>query len=94
MKYHVSPVDNLHRIGIMVGKPTTCSVWKKSQHVYVGSLNYIFTQYLKYAPKQRYYLYEVDVEGLYLEKLPAGEQWRTHQVIPERVELIGVVYND
>jgi hypothetical protein len=74
--YHASRNPNLCTAGIRTGQTTLCSIFRKSTHIYVGTLNYIHEQYLKYCPMGTYYIYEIDIEHE-LEPLPAKGQWRT-----------------
>jgi hypothetical protein len=83
--YHASRNPDLCATGIKIGKPTSCSIYRKSKHVYVGTLDYINNQYLKYCPKGTYYIYEIDIEHN-LEPLLAKGQWRTTSALfPKRI---------
>lgn len=79
--YHASRISNLIELGIRINSPTSCSVFKKSKHVYVGTLEYILNQYLTYCPKGLYYIYEIEVDLTGFEELPAKGQWRTTQTL-------------
>ena len=83
--YHASRNSNLCAAGIQVGQSTSCSIYRESKHIYVGTLKYIHEQYLKYCPKGTYYIYEIETD-LQLEPLPAKGQWRTTDILfPKRV---------
>jgi hypothetical protein len=87
--YHASKLGDLERTGLQTGTPTLNNRLTKSQKIYLGTLNYVKTQYARYTKPGTYYIYEVDTEGLDLEEFMLGEQWRTGQnVAPGRLKKI------
>lgn len=54
--YHISRQVNLDLKGIEASSETTVTK-NESGWIYLGTLKYIKTQYLKYAPKGTYFLY-------------------------------------
>ena len=91
--YHASPIPNLDKIGIDPNAEPHVSSQKQGW-VYLGSLNYIYTQYMAYAKTGTYYIYQVDVTGLTLDDDLAGDQVRTRDYInPSRVTVNTSVHN-
>lgn len=84
--YHASRNPDLLQLGIKKNQPTSCSIYDLSMHVYVGTLDYIYNQYLKYCPKGTYYIYEIEVDLNDFEELPAKGQWRTTKdLMPQKI---------
>lgn len=78
--YHASPFDNLDQIGIDPNaKPHVSG--QRQEWAYLGSLDYIFRQYLRCAKTGIYYIYWVKAEGLNLDCNLAGDQVRTQDYI-------------
>ena len=64
--YHASPFPELHKTGININcKPTCCK--NSISAVYLGSLEYLDSQYFRYCPKNVYYIYETSVDDYRLE---------------------------
>jgi hypothetical protein len=85
MWYHASPVDNLHVVGIRPRSQPRVTR-HRTDFVYLGSLNYIYDQYFKYCGRGRFWIYEVDIEGLIFDDNLAGEQIRLRNtILPARV---------
>jgi len=91
MWFHASPINNLHEIGLIPGKKPTVTK-RATPWTYLGSLNYIKSQYLKYAPKGKYYIYEVFDDIVIDDTKLAGEQIRTCKPI-QNLKLIGEIFN-
>ena len=90
--YHASPKDNLDAIGLSPNQTPVNKYIKnkRSEYIYLGSKNYIFTQFFNYTGPGIYSLYEINTSGLNLEPLPTGEQWRTTDPIEtNRIKKIG-----
>ena len=85
MWYHLSPTRDLDIQGIspgtVVGKAVAAR--KPMPHAYLGTLEYIETQYLSYVPRGTYHLFRVTTEGLVLQAVPAGpNQVKVSDTIP------------
>lgn len=79
--YHASPVSNLHVTGLIPGSDPQTSRWRMP-HTYLGSLDYLLSDFFNYCKPGLYYLYSVDVSTTTLEEWDApGEQWRTTEAI-------------
>ena len=91
--YHVSPIGNLHTEGIKSGVRPNVGRYS-SPWVYLGTLDYIFTQYFSYAPKGRYFLYEVNTEGLKLEYPTEGQAKILGNISAQRIRLIKEIHNN
>ena len=92
--FHASPKDDLHITGIdPAAKPLVSR--RVQNYVYFGSLDYIEDQYLRYAPKGDYYVYEIDTGGLSIDPTElAGEQIRTWDFVKSNaVTLYGLAKN-
>lgn len=83
---HASPIENLDNVGIKCLAAPLVS-YRKSPYVFLGTMDYLISQYFKYAPKGRYYLYSVDIVGLTVDTSPAGEQIKVlGNIGPGRIE--------
>lgn len=82
--YHASQRPDLMKRGIVAGAPHVS--YGQQSAVYLGTYDYVIEDYLDYAKRGTYYIYEVDVDGLHLDdNLPDG-QFRIYQEIePRRV---------
>jgi hypothetical protein len=75
--FHISPKKGLKVVE--PGHGTVCSRYRKSTHVYLGTMDYLMNQYLHYCPAGTYYVYSVE-RPLELEKMTEG-QWRTSKSV-------------
>ena len=92
--FHASPIDNLNIIGIDPEALPHVSNDKQG-YVYMGSKEYILNQYLKYAHKGIYYIYQVNTSNITLDRNLPGEQVRTKEFIdPSRINLIEKINNE
>jgi len=93
--YHASPYADLDEVGIDPHADPHVS-GERQEWAYLGSLDYIFQQYLRYAKTGIYHIYLVDVGGLDLDHNLAGDQVRTADFIDgSRVTLtMGVINED
>lgn len=90
--YHASPKDNLHKVGLdPTAQPRVTR--RISGWIYLGSDRYITDQYLRYAQKDKYFIYQIDTNGLTADDTTlAGEQQRYGKAIqPTRVKLVGTI---
>lgn len=84
---HCSPVPNLDTLGLIPNsKPSTARA--RMSHIYLGTWNYLCSDFFHYCKPGRYYLYEVSTVGLPLDDSCPGEQYRTSTpVCPSRITL-------
>ena len=82
--YHASRGSHLDFDGIKANMPGNVTA-HPTPYVYLGSLDYIYKQYFRYAPVGTYYVYEVNIIGLLVDSVTLrGEQIRIIGNIPHR----------
>ena len=79
--YHASPRCDLNNIGISPDAPPHVSMAYQGW-VYLGTYDYIFNEYLKYAAQCTYYVYRINTSAGYnFDRSLPGEQIRTQDTI-------------
>jgi len=73
--YHASYVPTLHKDGLKPNQSPVCCN-RSVDCVYLGSNDYLDSQYFEYCPKGIYYVFEVDVPQDNLEYLPKVNHYR------------------
>jgi hypothetical protein len=94
--YHASKQPNLDKKGII---PSTMGAdahvsYRNQPWVYLGSKDYVYEEYLKYAKEGTYYVYAVDASSLDVDHNLPGNQVRVSgKIDPNRVKLVDEVSN-